>query len=196
MREFGVTPEHMGVLLSAFFWTYGAFQIPAGFVVDRLGVRRAYFFAFLIWSLASATTALSRNVQMIFALRLLLGVAESIGPLASLTFIRHAFTKEERGFPTAAYIVGLTLGPAVGTLLGSTLLALSGWRMMFAVTGLGALLWLPFWLSFAKWDNPRLLSEQSRELPTRGNGGQFCCSRRSSRFPVVFFSFRITGISF
>lgn len=154
MHEFGVTPERMGLLLSAFFWTYAACQLPAGFIVDRLGVRRAYFFAFLAWSLASAATALSRNVETIFGLRLLLGVAESIGPLASLTFIRHAFTQEERGFPVAAYIAGQTLGPAIGTFLGSTLLATNGWRMMFAVTGLGALLWLPFWLIVTKWDNP------------------------------------------
>jgi ACS family D-galactonate transporter-like MFS transporter len=164
MHDFGIKPELMGVLLSAFFWTYGAFQIPAGFVVDRIGVRRAYFLAFLTWSLASAATALSRNVETIFALRLLLGVAESIAPLASLTFIRHAFVREERGFPTAAYIVGLTLGPAVGTLLGSTLLALSGWRMMFAVTGLGALLWLPFWLAFAR-QGPRPAASTAPESP-------------------------------
>ncbi len=42
MREFRIEPETMGVLLSAFFWTYGLFQIPAGALVDRLGIRRAY----------------------------------------------------------------------------------------------------------------------------------------------------------
>ncbi|MGH9626085.1 MAG: MFS transporter, partial [Bryobacteraceae bacterium] len=49
MRDFRLPPASMGVLLSAFFWTYGAFQIPAGFLVDRLGIRRTYAAAFLIW---------------------------------------------------------------------------------------------------------------------------------------------------
>ncbi len=150
MRDFNLSTRTMGFLLSAFFWTYGAFQLPAGLLIDRLGVRYSYFFAFLLWSLASASLALSRNVQTIFALRLLLGLAESVGPLASLAFIRHAFSEQERGFPVATYIAGQTIGPACGALLGTTLLAAAGWRVMFAATGLGALVWLPFWFSFAK----------------------------------------------
>ena len=59
MRDFRIEPGTMGVLLSAFFWTYGAFQIPAGAVVDRFGIRRAYAVGFLVWSLASASIALS-----------------------------------------------------------------------------------------------------------------------------------------
>ncbi len=39
MSEFHIAPGAMGLLLSAFFWTYGAFQIPAGALVDRLGIR-------------------------------------------------------------------------------------------------------------------------------------------------------------
>ncbi len=42
MRDFRISPGSMGVLLSAFFWTYAAFQIPAGHVVDRFGIRRVY----------------------------------------------------------------------------------------------------------------------------------------------------------
>jgi MFS family permease len=152
MRDFGLSTRTMGFLLSAFFWTYGACQLPAGLIVDRFGVKRSYFFAFLLWSLASASIALSRNVQTIFALRLLLGLAESVGPLASLAFIRHAFSEEERGFPVATYIAGQNIGPACGALLGTALLATTGWRTMFAVTGLGALLWLPFWMRVVQSD--------------------------------------------
>ncbi|MEJ7618537.1 MAG: MFS transporter [Pyrinomonadaceae bacterium] len=44
----------IGVLLSAFFWSYSLMQIPAGWVVDRFGVRRAYSIGFIFWSLATA----------------------------------------------------------------------------------------------------------------------------------------------
>jgi sugar phosphate permease len=40
MRDFRIAPATMGVLLSAFFWTYAAFQIPAGILIDRFGIRR------------------------------------------------------------------------------------------------------------------------------------------------------------
>src|SRR5690348_5653188 len=61
MRDFRLIPASMGVLLSAFFWTYALFQIPAGFIVDRFGIRVVYACGFLIWSLASAAISLSRG---------------------------------------------------------------------------------------------------------------------------------------
>jgi len=155
MRDFRIAPATMGVLLSAFFWTYAAFQIPAGLVVDRLGIRRAYAGGFLVWSLASASIALSRGTGDIVAMRMVLGLAESIGPLASLSFIRNHFAGKEQGLPTSIYIAGQNIGPALGALAGSLLLDRFGWRLMFAMTGLGALIWLPGWLLAAPSDGSR-----------------------------------------
>ena len=136
-------------MLSAFFWTYALCQIPAGLIVDKLGIRLVYASGFVLWSLASAGIAFSRGPHEILGLRLVLGVAESVGPLASLAFIRQNFKGPEQGLPVAIYIAGQTIGPACGALLGSNLLAGYGWRTLFAVTGLGALIWVPVWLYFA-----------------------------------------------
>jgi MFS transporter, ACS family, D-galactonate transporter len=146
MRDFRVTPATMGFLLSAFFWTYALFQIPAGAIVDRFGIRRAYTGAFFFWSIASASIALSRGTGDIIGLRMFLGLAESIGPLASIAFIRNNFAGKDQGLPTAIYIAGQNAGPALGALVGSFLIDRYGWRMMFAITGLVALVWLPCWL--------------------------------------------------
>lgn len=159
MRDFGIAPSAMGVLLSAFFWTYGAFQIPAGALVDRFGIRRAYAAGFLVWSIASASIALSRGRGDIIGMRMVLGLAESIGPLASLTFIRDNFQGEDRGLPTSIYIAGQSVGPALGALVGTILLDRFGWRMMFAVTGLGALIWLPGWLFTVPSDGTRVVHQ-------------------------------------
>src|ERR1700759_2989900 len=75
MREFSFDPASMGLLLSAFFWTYAIFQIPAGTIVDRFGIRYVYAGAFLMWSVASAGIALSRGPGDVLALRLVLGLA-------------------------------------------------------------------------------------------------------------------------
>lgn len=149
MRDFHLSPGAMGVLLSAFFWTYAIFQLPAGYIVDQYGIRLVYGIGFIIWSLASAAIALSSHSAEILGLRMLLGFAESVGPLASLAFIRQNFSGRNQGLPTSIYISGQNLGPACGALLGTALLARFGWRAMFAVTGLGALLWVPFWLLLA-----------------------------------------------
>jgi ACS family glucarate transporter-like MFS transporter len=147
MRDFGIAPAAMGVLLSAFFWTYSPFQIPAGALVDRFGMRRSYAVAFLLWSLASAALALSRGTRDVIALRMLLGLAEAIAPLASISFIRNNFAAERQGLPTSIFIAGQNIGPALGALVGAFLVDRLGWRMMFAITGLGALVWLPGWLA-------------------------------------------------
>jgi ACS family glucarate transporter-like MFS transporter len=155
MRDFRFEPGVMGVLLSAFFWTYALFQVPAGAIVDRIGIRKVYAGAFLIWSLASAATAFSRGMTDILLTRLVLGMAESAGPIASLSFIRRSFSGPELGLPTAIYIAGQNVGPALGALLGAVLIEKLGWRSLFAITGCGALLWLPFWLWLVPRDRSR-----------------------------------------
>jgi ACS family D-galactonate transporter-like MFS transporter len=162
MRDFRIPPATMGVLLSAFFWTYGAFQIPAGALVDRFGIRRAYAVGFVVWSLASASIALSRGTGDIVGMRMLLGLAESIGPLASISFIRNNFAGKDQGLPTSIYISGQNIGPALGALVGAILLDRFGWRMMFAITGLGALIWLPGWLSAAPPDETRAVRQAAK----------------------------------
>lgn len=167
MREFAFEPARMGVLLSAFFWTYALFQIPVGALVDRYGIRLTYAAAFLLWSVASAAIGLSRGLTDILILRLLLGLAEAVGPIASLSFIRRNFQGAEIGLPTAIYIAGQNLGPAAGTLLGTVLIQHYGWRAMFILTGLGALIWLPGWLALA----PRNDRRPESATPAAGVGG-------------------------
>ncbi len=148
-HELHFAPDVMGRLLSAFFITYAIFQIPAGALVDRFGVRGGYAAAFVVWSLASASIALSRGWGDIFASRLVLGIAETVGPVASLAAIRASFAEKENGLPTSIYIAGQAFGPSLSLLVGSALLTHFGWRAMFAVTGLVALVWVPCWLKVA-----------------------------------------------
>jgi MFS family permease len=162
MRDFRITPATMGVLLSAFFWTYALSQIPAGALVDRFGMRRAYAGGFLVWSIASAAIALSRGTGDIIGMRMVLGLAESIAPLASISFIRNNFAGKDQGLPTSIYIAGQNVGPALGALVGAILLDGFGWRMMFALTGLGGLIWLPCWLFAAPSDGTRAVRQAEK----------------------------------
>jgi MFS family permease len=167
MSDLRLEPARMGLLLSVFFWTYAAFQLPSGYLIDRLGIRIVYAVAFTLWSLASASIALSRGPGDIITSRLFLGVAESVGPLASLAFIRRYFETDERGLPTALYIGGQTIGPALGTLLGTKILAHYGWRTLFAATGLGALVWVPLWLVFAPRTGKTQTAQVAEPTPFR-----------------------------
>jgi MFS transporter, ACS family, D-galactonate transporter len=154
MREFGISPAAMGTLLSAFFWTYASLQMPAGYLVDRFGLKWTYAIAFFSWSMASAGIGLAGSVRQIFIMRVLLGVGESVSQPASLSFIRQNFREHEQGLPTAIHVSGMTLGPAVGALLGGVMLQRFGWRALFVATGVGALIWLIPWLLLAPAGRP------------------------------------------
>lgn len=146
MREFGFSSAQMGLLMSMFFWTYAALQIPAGHLIDRVGIRTIYAAGFLLWCVATATMGLARSFGELAVLRLLLGLGEAVSPLASMAFIKQNFNESEQGLPTSIYVAGLTLGPAIGALVGTSLLDGVGWRYMFVVTGLAGGIWLLPWL--------------------------------------------------
>ena len=88
IRSFHLSDTDRGLLNSAFFWAYAALQIPAGWVVDRYGVKWPYALSFLFWCVASAGTALAGSVAQLIALRILLGMGESVVAPASY---RHGF---------------------------------------------------------------------------------------------------------
>lgn len=165
MREFQLSPTQMGTLLSSFFWTYAALQIPAGMLIDRYGLRWVYAVAFLLWSLATAGISFAGSVNQILACRLLLGAGEAVAAPASLGYIRRNFRQDEAGLPTAIYTTGMMLGPAVGSLVGAVMVESVGWRVLFLVTGLGACWWVLPWM----WLAPRERRAEATPL-VRGGG--------------------------
>ncbi len=145
-------PETSGMVLSSFFWSYTVLQAPAGWMVDRYGIKWPYAAAFFLWSLVSAGTALAGTVGGLVAMRLLLGIGEAMVTPASMRFIRSNFAEKERGLAIGVYMSGTKYGPAIGAPLAAYLITAYGWQWMFVLTGLGCLLWLVPWLLFVKDD--------------------------------------------
>ncbi len=141
-----------GWLNSAFFWSYAFLQIPAGWLVDKYGVRIPYAIGFLMWSLVSAATAFCSSVTQLFTLRFLLGVGESIVTPAAMKWIRFHFAEKERGFAVGSYMTGTKIGPAIGTPMAAWLIHAYGWRAMFLILGCGCLLWLAPWMLLVRED--------------------------------------------
>ena len=149
-REFHITDEDRGLLNSAFFWSYTLLQIPAGWVVDRFGVGIPYALGFLLWSGVSAGTAFLGSTAQLTIARVMLGVGESIAGPASIKWIHGHFPEEHRGLATGLYFSGTKIGLAVGAPITVWLSMLWGWRGMFLILGLGALVWLGPWLWLVK----------------------------------------------
>ncbi len=133
--SFGLSLVAFGYLSSAFSWTYAAMQMPAGVLLDRLGVRRVGRISAFLWSLASFAAALSPGLSWFFGARLLLGVSESPTFPANAKALGYWFTREERSLATAITDAAAKLSSAVGVPFIGLLLVYFGWRWSFAATG-------------------------------------------------------------
>jgi ACS family D-galactonate transporter-like MFS transporter len=146
-RELSLDPAKLGLLLSAFFWTYASFQLIAGWLVDRFDVYRVFGVGFLLWSGATAVTGFAGSFAVLFGLRLVLGMGESIAYPAYSRIIASEIPERRRGLANALVGAGSQAGPALGTLIGGLIVAHYGWRWLFLILGFGAMLWLPLWFA-------------------------------------------------
>src|ERR1044071_4311234 len=76
-HEFGLQATLSGLLLSAFSWTYFAAQLPAGVLLDRLGVKLTYVASIALWSAVTLLHSVVGGFRALFGLRLALGLAEA-----------------------------------------------------------------------------------------------------------------------
>jgi MFS family permease len=143
--ELHLGPSQLGLLFSAFFWTYAGFMVLAGWFVERFNVIWVYALGYLLWSCATVFTGLANGFATLFALRLVLGMSESVAYPSYSKIIASGFQEGQRGIANGLVDAGSKLGPALGLVIGGTILAQFGWRMLFLSVGLVSLLWLIPW---------------------------------------------------
>jgi len=147
-EELRLSATELGILFSAFFYTYTALQFVVGGIVDRFGANWVLSAGLFVWSLATIGIGFAGGFAALLALRLMLGVGESVAFPCSSKVIAEQVPVDHRGFANGLITAGLKLGPAVGAFGAGTLIAKYGWRPVFLWMGLASLLWLPAWL---KW---------------------------------------------
>jgi MFS family permease len=144
--ELHLSNTQLGVLLSAFFWSYTPGQILAGWLAEKINAYRTLALGLAIWSAATAGSGLVGSFTALIMLRLVLGLGESAAfPCSSKIFAEH-LPAQKLGSANGLISVGLALGPAFGTFAGGMLMAHAGWRSTFLVFGLASMLWLAPWL--------------------------------------------------
>jgi ACS family D-galactonate transporter-like MFS transporter len=184
--ELHLTKTQLGSLFSTFFWTYAAFQLVAGWLVDRYDVRWILGLGFLIWSLATLFTGMVSSFGALFLLRLMLGIGESVAYPSYSRILAASFPERHRGTANALIDAGCKIGPALGVLIGGLVVGHFGWRALFVVLGMGALAWLIPWAIWGpqpatmklarNGDGPGVL-EILRQRDAWGTFlGLFCCN--------------------
>jgi MFS family permease len=153
MKELSLSEAEMGLLLSAFFLSYALMQVPAGWLVDRLGVRRSYAAGFIFWSAASLLTGFARSLPTLAVARVLVGVGQSVCFPASARAVANWFQNKERGIVTAGYLTGVRVGQALVSAAGGYFLYYYDWKLFFITISILPLLWLLPWQRFLRrWE--------------------------------------------
>jgi MFS transporter, ACS family, D-galactonate transporter len=146
-KDFGLTAQSKGLLLSSFFWSYALMQLPIGWCADRFHLRWLYAAAFAIWSFAQGLTGLATSFAMLLAFRILLGVGESIYLPGGTKIVSLMFAPKERGLPSGLFDFGTRTGLVLEGILVPWLLVHYGWRRTFLILGFTALIWIVPWFS-------------------------------------------------
>jgi MFS transporter, ACS family, D-galactonate transporter len=144
--ELHLSAAESGLILGAFFWTYAAFQIPAGMLVDRLGAKAVFAAAVVWWSIFTMATSLARGGASLLGLRFLLGVGEAGAFPAATKFVERWFPPTERGLASGIYDCGARGGTLIALPICTAIITAYGWKASFIATGAIGILWVVVWL--------------------------------------------------
>lgn len=143
--ELHLSASQLGVLLSAFYYTYVLLMTPAGWLAERYGAHVMLAAGVAIWSLATFLTGFASSFTVLLLLRLLLGVGECAAFPCASKLLAQSVDVSRLGIANGIMSFGYLLGPAVGTLIGGLLMARSGWRPVFILFGAVSIAWLLPW---------------------------------------------------
>ena len=144
-EEFGMDNGQMGLVLSAFGWTYALGQIPGGWLVDRMTPRVFYPILLVLWSLATLSMSFVGTMMGFFILRALVGALEAPSYSINNQVVSSWFPNKERASAVGFFISAQFIGPAFLTGLLFWLEANYGWRSVFYATGAIGLVWGILW---------------------------------------------------
>jgi ACS family D-galactonate transporter-like MFS transporter len=144
-QEFALSPVAMGLIFSAFSWSYFAAQIPGGLALDRFGARLVYLVALAGWSLSTLLHATATGFASLFGWRISLGLFEAPCFPANSNIVGAWFPRAERARAIGVYTAAeyVALGFASPLLLW--VLHSHGWRALFLVSGMLGLVLVPLW---------------------------------------------------
>jgi sugar phosphate permease len=164
----GLTDWDVGLLLSAFFWSYALLQIPAGLLLDRFGVTRIGRWSSFLWALASILTACTGGFVGIFLARLVLGVVESPNFPANSKATGYWFPRTERAMATSLFDTAAKFSNVIGVPLIALAVVHLGWRWGFGLSGFLSLLYFfAFWWIYRDPSQHARLTPVEREYITR-----------------------------
>lgn len=160
--ELALSARQLGLLFSAFFWTYSVLQIPVGWFAERYGAQRVLAAGLAIWACATMLVGVAHSFAALLLLRLLLGVGESASFPCASKLLAAVVPASSLGTANGIIAFAYQFGPAVGAYCGGLIMVHYGWRAAFWIFGGLSLLWL------LPWSRVRLSRQAARTSPGEG----------------------------
>jgi sugar phosphate permease len=172
-QEFGFDLKTWGWIMASFQLGYSLFQIPGGWLGDRVGPRRALTWIVTWWSLFTSLTAAGWNAASMIVIRFLFGVGEAGAfPIATRSLSRWMLPSE-RGFAQGVTHAGSRLGGAITPWIVVAITLAWGWRAAFIAFGFLGMAWAAVWFWYYR-DTPdehKSVNAGERELIHQSLGG-------------------------
>ena len=144
-RELGFSDRVFGMGAGIFFVSYVALQIPGALLVERWSARRMISATMIAWGSLTALTALVHTPNQLYLARFVLGAAEAGFFPGVIVYLSHWFSREDRAKATGRFMAAIPLSfiigsPIAGWILGHRWFAIEGWRWLFVLEGMPAIL--------------------------------------------------------
>ena len=182
-QELGLSAAVMGLVFSAFSWTYAAAQIPGGIFLDRFGSRLTYFLSVSIWSLFTLLQGLATGLYSLLAFRFGLGVSEAPCFPTNSRVVTTWFPQQERARATGVYTVGEYLGLACFAPLLFWLMGAFSWRAPFIAVGLAGIVFaFVWWAMYREPHESKTVNQAELDYIAAGGGLASSVERDKSGF--------------
>lgn len=187
-QDLNITAAMSSLLGSLFFLGYFFFQIPGALYAANRSAKKLIFWSLILWGGLATATGLLSDVKLLIVIRFMLGVVESAVMPSMLILLSRWFTKSERSRANTFLILGNPATILWMSILSGYLINSVGWRWMFILEGLPAIVWAFFWwrlvddkpkdATWLKDDEKRALEEQLQKeqqgiKPVRNYGEAF-----------------------
>jgi MFS transporter, ACS family, glucarate transporter len=173
-KDLGLSTIQMGWAFAAFGWAYALFEIPGGWLGDRIGPRRVLMRIVIWWSLFTAATGWAWNATSLIVVRALFGAGEA-GAFPNLTRVFTTWLPvRERERAQAILWLATRLSGAFTPVLVATLIAALSWRSTFEIFGVIGVIWA---ICFFRWyrdvpaEHPAVNAGELALLPPQGDTG-------------------------
>jgi ACS family D-galactonate transporter-like MFS transporter len=186
--DLGFSKVQMGIIFSAFAWTYSIMQIPGGMAVDAIRIRILYPVILVAWSLATVVQGLVSSLAALVGCRMAIGVFEAPSFPANNKIVSSWFPEQERAGAIAVYTSGQFIGLAFLMPVLAVIQHYFGWRGLFIISGLIGIGWAIVW--YFIYREP----EEQEDTETPGEAAQKQAAVSLANLRIAFSSPKLWGI--